>query len=528
VSQEGPGASGIQDQPLTGYCVGNNSAQTQTWDGLIAQVQVFNTILSDANADAALRIPGSVTSGLRLYLPMTKASDVFDSTANTFHGTGTDLSNGSSRPEADSVFKFGVLDQIQRQIVIPSKGSEPGPGVRGLGTATKLRPDPLLTGGARFITTESWGASTVIEPTVRDVYLDGNQGFTERPSGTASPVCHAIAIDGDAAEVTGCKVYDFAGDGIRVNNTIAEAQPLVRMPRVRDNKIAFCYTGIHAGAVDTQVSGNRVANCRDYGLYVPQDAGAVQSEGNHFFGLSKAIYVHNAANFNSTNDVFSDSAYGFNITGYSHYALVTGGYSQRCWVRNIDVESSYNSFVNCRVRVTSSDDSRPDVVGVEFASRGNQFIGGSVYTSAEEFQNPEYEEVNPGATAFLFTNDGTEGASQDNRIETIVYSPTGQGGQTQHDICVRFADASTGNQIDITIPYGFYHTNTRLLVINDGAQSGMKNNKITFRGKDLGPAVSAPGSYVDIGTGGIDSSNTVTIIDSDTGASTTLSANTPY
>jgi hypothetical protein len=56
----------------------------------------------------------------------------------------------------------------------------------------------------------------------------------------------------------------------------------------------------------------------------------------------------------------------------------------------------------------------------------------------------------------------------------------------------------------------------------------MKNNKITFRGKDLGPAVSAPGNYVDIGMGGIDNTNTVTIIDSDTGASVTLLANTQY
>jgi hypothetical protein len=58
--------------PDPDYYVGNNSVQTQTWDGRIAQVQVFNKILTDAEADSALIVPGSVnaTNGLRLWLPM--------------------------------------------------------------------------------------------------------------------------------------------------------------------------------------------------------------------------------------------------------------------------------------------------------------------------------------------------------------------------------------------------------------------------------------------------------------------------
>jgi hypothetical protein len=181
--------------------------------------------------------------------------------------------------------------------------------------------------------------------------------------------------------VTGCKIFDFRGDAITVRNNSTEYSYLVRMPRVRDNKISHCWTGIRAQAVDTQISGNRVANCRDYGLFVPQNVGSVQSDGNHFFGLQKAIVVTNAEAFRSTNDVFSDAGYGMHLTGYSHYATVTGGFTQHCWIRNIDVESSYNSFLNCTVRVAESDDDHPGIVGVEFASRGNQFIGGSVYTS---------------------------------------------------------------------------------------------------------------------------------------------------
>jgi hypothetical protein len=110
----------------------------------------------------------------------------------------------------------------------------------------------------------------------------------------------------------------------------------------------------------------------------------------------------------------------------------------------------------------------------------------------------------------------------------VVVSPTGAGGGSQDDVCVRFADASTGNEIDITIPYGFAHTDSELLIIDDAARTGMKGNTITFRGRDLGPAVSTPGDYVYIGTGGIDDTNTVTIIDSDTGNSVTLDPNEDY
>jgi hypothetical protein len=228
------------------------------------------------------------------------------------------------------------------------------------------------------------------------------------------------------------------------------------------------------------------------------------------------------------NDVFSDAQYGLHLTGSSDYAEVTGGFTQHCWLRNIDVESNWNSIVNCAVKVAESDDLRPGIVGVEFAGRGNQFIGGYVYTSAYPFPMAPHMTVPAGATAFLFTNDGVAGLSADNRIQTIVYSPTGDQGSSQDDVCVRFADSSTGNQIDITIPYGFAHTDTELLIIDDTARSGMKNNKITFRGRDLQGAVSNPGNYVYIGSGGIDSTNTVTIIDSDTGNSFTLLANTPY
>jgi hypothetical protein len=84
---------GIDDDPDDGYCVGNRSDQTLTWDGRIAQVQVFNDILTDSEADSALAAPGSVLAARRLWLPMTNETDTQDddNQGTDFDGTGTNL-----------------------------------------------------------------------------------------------------------------------------------------------------------------------------------------------------------------------------------------------------------------------------------------------------------------------------------------------------------------------------------------------------------------------------------------------------
>jgi hypothetical protein len=393
--------SGVPDDIDTGYCVGNRTGQANTWAGRIAHVQVFNRLLSAAEMDGCLKKPGSVKQNLRLWLPMTSASDTADQSGNGFNGTGTALETAND-PPYDPRYRFGVTDETIGQLVIRPNGTEPALGVRGVGSRSKLAADGSLDDGARLITTEAWGIANtqVIEPTVRDIYLDGNQGFTSRPTESGDPVCHAIAIDGDAAEVTGCKVFDFAGDGIRVNNSIAEAQPLIRMPRVRDNKIAFCYTGIHADAVDSQISGNRVANVRDYCLLV--GAGNVQSDGNHYFGASTAIKVESGAGaFRSVNDTFSDAAYGFENTVESQGSQIGDGFTQHCWLRNILCRAE-TSISNTVVRVARTSTQHSEVIGVEFSRNGgtdasrSSFIGGTIWMSDHTFQG----DTNPnGSTA---------------------------------------------------------------------------------------------------------------------------------
>jgi hypothetical protein len=339
VSPTQVGPSGNPIAMNSGYCIGNITSQAHTWAGRIAHVQIFNRLLSAAEMDACLKEPGSITHNLRLWLPMTSASDTGDRSGNGFHGSGTALETANV-PPYDPRYQFGVTDEISGQILIRPNGTEPALGVRGVGTRSKLTCDSSIDEGARMITTEAWGIalSQVIEPTVRDLYLYGNAAVPDTPYGNAlglATVANAIAIDGDAAEVTGCKVYDFRGDGIRVNNSTAEFSRMIRMPRVRDNKVSHCWNGIHLDAVDSQCSGNRVANVRDVGIL--DSAGATQLQNNHSYGATTAIQFgiepDKGGPSTSVGDRFADAHYGFVINHVASRSAIMEGTCFGCWVR---------------------------------------------------------------------------------------------------------------------------------------------------------------------------------------------------
>jgi hypothetical protein len=89
---------GTATAPNTGYCVGNNTGQTRTWDGGLAYLQFFTSILSADDMDKGLRCPGSVAGAL-LYLKMEYATDVNDYSGNGLNGTGTSLGTRATSPE---------------------------------------------------------------------------------------------------------------------------------------------------------------------------------------------------------------------------------------------------------------------------------------------------------------------------------------------------------------------------------------------------------------------------------------------
>jgi hypothetical protein len=194
-----------------GYCVGNDSTQSFGWDGQIAHLQVFNRILQPDEQDACLRKPGSVTNGLRLWLPMTHATDIDDRSVNRFHGTATALATGANGPAifthpigAPSGVVFltpGILPVTQ--FVIPREGdgaNHPAGELRGAGIASAIQGTLYGptdgTNPQEIVVTEDWTtqlmrqwdngpatqgtppnqitlAEAVLQPVVRDVSILG-------------------------------------------------------------------------------------------------------------------------------------------------------------------------------------------------------------------------------------------------------------------------------------------------------------------------------------------------------------------
>lgn len=100
---------GINDQPATGYSVGAIGSGALTWDGLITYLQVFNrTGLTAAERVQCMNAPGTVSSGLRLYLPMTNSTDINDGSGNGFNATGSNLVTGAEGPRRAGILGAAV------------------------------------------------------------------------------------------------------------------------------------------------------------------------------------------------------------------------------------------------------------------------------------------------------------------------------------------------------------------------------------------------------------------------------------
>jgi hypothetical protein len=419
---------GIQDLPADGYCVGNRGNQTATFNGRIAHLQFFNTILSAGDAEATLRIPGSVTSGRRLYLRMSKASDTSDHSGNGFHGTGTDLADGSNFAPVTSMLHFAAgAYTIDHSLVIASNGDEPAGGVVGQGDRTKLTAGSSLTSGARFITTEGYGDSSVVEPTVKDLYLFGDQDIPIHPFvdeeelELEDPVCHAIALDGDAPTVSGCKIFDFRGDAIAVGNTTDEISRMIRIPRVTNNKISHCWTGINAGGVDAQIDGNRIASVRDYGIIDP--VGSIQCSNNHVFGARWGIYFTGGPS-RSIGDRFSDCATGFFVDTDASGSDIVGGTTEHCGAKNMDIRGERVHIADTRIFVANSSDQNPAIIGCDL-----HFSGSRAVMADCELAFPNYT-INSMTATGVTGSTGVYVQQHNARIENLQLTGSAQAGET--------------------------------------------------------------------------------------------------
>jgi hypothetical protein len=212
VTQSGADPTGAVPTINTGYCVGNRSNPDQTWEGRIAHVQVFNRILSADEMDACLRTPGSVTNGLRLWLPMTHGTDIDDRSVNRSHGTATDLATGASgpaifthphgAPSGTVLLTPGILPVSQ--YVIPRfadgtthpAGRLIGQGAGSVIQGTTYGPDEGTPDPQEIVVTEDYTSTTmdywtngdlatdaVLQPEIRDCTIAGKDDVGNYTSG---------------------------------------------------------------------------------------------------------------------------------------------------------------------------------------------------------------------------------------------------------------------------------------------------------------------------------------------------------
>jgi hypothetical protein len=400
---------------------------------------------------------------------MTSAADVNDRSGNSFNAVATALETANG-PPYNTRWVFGATDEVIGQIAIPSNGNEPAIAVQGLGMRTKLTASSSLMNGAYLITTKGYGfdPSTVVEPTVRDVYLFGNQNVPDQPwdnETVQNPVCHAVVLDGDAPTVSGCKIFAFRGDAIAVSNSAAEFSRMIRIPRVERNKISHCWTGIRASAPDTQIVGNRVASVRDECLLVTAGAGSCQSSDNHFFGAQTAIKVEtDAGAFKSTNDTFSDAETGFENAPESAVSQIANGFTQHCWLRNILCKAQ-TSISNTVVRVARTSTQHPEIIGVEFLRDGtgndssrSSFIGGCIYMSDHSFKG---DTNTAGSTA------GMKISAYRANVDTAIIADTSYSGE----IGIWVPSAITGGTFYVKAT-GFTADTDRVVKIDSAAIVG--------------------------------------------------------
>ena len=343
---------------------------------------------------------------------------------------------------------------------------------------TKLTAANSLQSGAEFITTEGYGSqSTVMEPTVCDLYLFGNRGIPDHPFVNANelglgnnPVCHAIGIDGDAPTVMRCKIYDFRGDAIAISNSSQEFSRQPRIPRVHGNKISHCWTGINAGAVDAQIDGNRIASVRDYGII--DTAGSVQCSNNHVFGAQYGIYFSGGPS-RSLGDRFSDAHTGFFVDTDASGSDIVGGTTEHCGVKNMDIRGQRVHIANTRIFVANSSSQNPGIIGCDLYWQGAR----AVMTDCE-VRFPDYT-INPMTATNVTGSTGVYVQQHDTRLKNIQLTGSPRDGE----IGVRVAsgrsrvyievDTSGNGAEDSMTTNGFDGTNDRVVKFDDNTTTGI-------------------------------------------------------
>ena len=108
---EGRAPSGVVVVPTSGFCIGNNTGQTRTYDGGIMHLQFHPTLLSAANQDLANKYPGSVRTTNAIWWPMLNSNYT---RAFTYNGTAwvPYASQGAGTSLADYTTNSPALETV--------------------------------------------------------------------------------------------------------------------------------------------------------------------------------------------------------------------------------------------------------------------------------------------------------------------------------------------------------------------------------------------------------------------------------
>jgi hypothetical protein len=308
-----------------GYCVGNDSEQSSGWDGKIAHLQVFNRILPASERDACLQAPGSITNGLRLWLPMTNANDTNDCSGNGSHGTPTDLTTDITGPMLTDqpgvlpgvkILNAGTTFITQHEIPRFFNGiSYPAGQLRGQGpqsvvsgtqdTQYQTPPAIVLTEDANIGTIAFWQtgntgatAPAVLQPELSNLTIIGYSTDGWVTAGDVDDNPHIYNINdpdlykgyyayGSGGLIDKVTVMGIPGTGIEVGRPPDANRTGAQLPhdrfkwnisRVNCHRL---FRGINNHAVDSHLHDCEVWAFRDYGIRL--DA-SVQFARLHTFG----------------------------------------------------------------------------------------------------------------------------------------------------------------------------------------------------------------------------------------------------
>jgi hypothetical protein len=491
-------------------------------------------MLSAAEQDACLRDPGSITNGLRLWLPMLNASDVNDRSGNGFHGTAIDLTTGTDYPPADYLFRFGVTTETRGRIEIPNSGLR---GVLGLGPeATKLIADAGVI--QRFISTVDYLTTPVDSATVAGLSLDGDRidtgtfvfaGYPDMGEWLEAEVANGVEIYAYHSRITNCRIRGFRGIGATILRS-ADSPQWGLFEQIDNCDIAQNFIGVYVGSSDQRVFQNMIANSRDAGIRIGDECGNVQTANNHVYGAYRAYENLGGDGGNHMNDYYADAYRGIHLDYGANETHFTNCMVQHCWQEAVFIGGARNSFADCRFECAQATTGNPNASGVKIDHIADYALFSGCQFGVNYWANPHDSGHTSALAAIYFNLD--EGGLYPQQLDGVNISGLAYTiWQREGDVLMRIVSTSDSVRsltVDMEVE-GFDETNDKLLVVD--ADTSFRNCNLVFRGNFGGNLV--PGDVFDLPTAwngamGSEEGNSITVYDTFDGDVHILDMNATY